>query len=134
MGGCEGICKEKAAGLFQKLSARAAEASQRQTEELRAQIHEAAKEKEDAMSDLLSAQGRMVALNRRISDRAAQELKNGDTLKYENDIATAHKLMNFQDQINEHLAKVKVLGGLAKKQGEARKSQSFLQLGQSKTG
>jgi len=127
--GCGDLCQRKAAALFQKLSARGADARKRVTAQLQLQAQEAADEQAAAMSELLNAQDKMVKLNHKISDRAAEELHRGEAAKGQKDLAKAKQLANLQEQIKEHLSKVQQFHGLVEaKESESRGGASFLQL------
>jgi len=125
---CEGLCERQAVALFQKLVARSSEARHEVTAMLQVQEREAAGEQADAMSELQTAESRMFKLNQKISDRAAQELRSGDSAKGQRDMAKAKELAKLQDQVKEHLSKVQVLNGQAEARGEVRSPTSFLQM------
>jgi len=120
--GCENLCSQHGAVLFPKLAERRSE--RQRVSRLRLEAREAGEQA--AMSELLEAQNRMDNLNTKISDRAAQELRDGDTAKGKRDMAKAQQLAKMQSQIREHLSKVQVLKGLESK-GESR-GPSFLQM------
>lgn len=129
-GSCQDLCLTQGTSLYEKLSSQQSVEHQKAVKALQSQARDAANEQAAAMSELLNAQSRMVKLNAKISDRAAQELRDGDAVKGHKDMAKAQMLAKMQDQIKEHLSKVKVLQGLTGAKEEQNGAASFLQMRQ----
>jgi len=109
--GCRGICGSSGNALFLRLQS--AHSPPVDPVKLKEQAREAAGEQAAALADLRRAQDRMSTLNHKIAERAAREIRSGDSAKGKQDLAAAQKLEKMQDEIKEHLAKVEMFRGMA---------------------
>jgi len=126
-GGCKELCGKHADALFQTFS-RSNPGGAAQKQKLQAEAQEAAAEQIDALADLQKAHGRLARLNSKIAQRAQEEMRTGDSARAKADFSKAKRLVDIQDKINEHLAKVQGLQRMAKSQNQPEpQAQAFLQ-------
>jgi len=134
---CKGLCVGHAVALFEKFSTARVEHHEeepRPTSDstragLQAQIREAAGEEQQAMLELQAVQTRMRNLNRKIQDRAEQEIKKGDSARGKQELQKVHELSSLADQIDQHLDNVAKFRNMANRAPKSPQSAapSFLQ-------